>query len=183
MPSDSSYGTDRCTQSSSKSKPIVQYVLMIDAGSTGSRIHVYKFNNCGPTPELEHEEFKMTEWEVGGLSKYKDDADAAAKTLEPLMKVAMDTVPDALKGCSPIAVKATAGLRMIGADPANQGEGHGGALMAYALARCDRDHAPAYLESSNPRNIPFYQRHGFEPLCEIQIGSSPTLVPMLRPPH
>lgn len=72
-------------------------------------------------------------------------------------------------------------LPLIGADPAHQGEGHGAALMAYALARCDRDHAPAYLESSNPRNIPFYQRYGFEPLGEIQVGSSPTLVPMLRP--
>jgi ribosomal protein S18 acetylase RimI-like enzyme len=71
-------------------------------------------------------------------------------------------------------------LPMIGVDPAHQGEGHGNALMAYALAQCDRDHAPAYLESSNPRNIPFYQRHGFEPLGAIQVGSSPTLVPMLR---
>lgn len=74
-------------------------------------------------------------------------------------------------------------LPLIGADPAHQGEGHGGALMAYALARCDRDHAPAYLESSNPRNIPFYRRHGFEPLGVIQVGSSPRLVPMLRPPR
>ncbi|KAF4976059.1 hypothetical protein FZEAL_7237 [Fusarium zealandicum] len=117
-PSDSTYGTERCTKSYSKDKPIVQYVLMIDAGSTGSRIHVYKFNNCGPTPELEHEEFKMTEKSVGGLSKFKADPVAAAKSLDPLLKVAMDTVPDALKGCSPVAVKATAGLRMIGADPA-----------------------------------------------------------------
>ncbi len=54
--------------------------------------------------------------------------------------------------------------------------------MEYALARCDRDHAPAYLESSNPRNIPFYRRYGFEPLGAIQVGSSPTLVPMLRGP-
>lgn len=74
-------------------------------------------------------------------------------------------------------------LPLIGVDPAHQGEGHGNALMAYALAQCDGDHAPAYLESSNPRNIPFYQRHGFEPLGAIQAGSSPTLVPMLRPPH
>ncbi|KAF4963525.1 hypothetical protein FSARC_8462 [Fusarium sarcochroum] len=118
-PSDSSYGTERCTKSFSKDKPIVQYVLMVDAGSTGSRIHVYKFNNCGPTPELEHEEFKMTEKEVGGLSKYKGDPVSAAKTLDPLMKVAMDTVPDALKGCTPVAVKATAGLRMIGPEPAD----------------------------------------------------------------
>lgn len=92
---------------------------MIDAGSTGSRIHVYKFNNCGPTPELEKEEFKMTEKEVGGLSKYKGDPVAAAKSLDPLMKVAMDNVPDALKGCSPVAVKATAGLRMIGKEAAD----------------------------------------------------------------
>ncbi len=53
-------------------------------------------------------------------------------------------------------------LPLIGVDPAHQGEGHGDALMAYALARCDRDHAPAYLESSKPRNIPFYRRYGFE---------------------
>jgi len=74
-------------------------------------------------------------------------------------------------------------LPLIGVDPAHQGEGHGNALMAYALAQCDRDHAPAYLESSNPRNLPFYQRHGFEPLGAIQVGSSPTLVPMLRTPR
>jgi len=74
-------------------------------------------------------------------------------------------------------------LPVIGVDPAHQGERQGDALMAYALAQCDRDHAPAYLESSNPRNIPFYRRHGFEPLGAIQAGSSPTLVPMLRGPH
>lgn len=119
-PSDSSYGTDKCTKSVSKDKPIIQYVLMIDAGSTGSRIHVYKFNNCGPTPELEKEEFMMTEKSVGGLSKYKDDPIAAAKTLDDLMAVAMKTVPDKLKGCSPVAVKATAGLRMIGAEASDK---------------------------------------------------------------
>jgi len=74
-------------------------------------------------------------------------------------------------------------LPLIGVDPAHQGEGQGDALMTYALARCDRDGAPAYLESSNPRNIPFYQRHGFETLGAIQAGSSPTVVPMLRRPR
>jgi ribosomal protein S18 acetylase RimI-like enzyme len=72
-------------------------------------------------------------------------------------------------------------LALIGVDPAHQGKGHGDALMAYALAQ--HDHMPAYLESSNPRNISFYRRHGFEPLGAIQVGSSPTLVPMLRRPR
>lgn len=94
---------------------------MIDAGSTGSRIHVYRFNNCGATPELEHEEFKMTEKKAGGsgLSSYKADAEGAAKSLDVLMDVAMAAVPDQYKSCSPVAVKATAGLRLLGPEMAN----------------------------------------------------------------
>jgi guanosine-diphosphatase len=86
---------------------------MIDAGSSGSRVHVYKFNNCGAAPELENEEFKMLE---PGLSSFKDDPSAAAHSLDPLMQVALDTVPDKLKACTPVAVKATAGLRLIGPE-------------------------------------------------------------------
>jgi GNAT superfamily N-acetyltransferase len=71
-------------------------------------------------------------------------------------------------------------LPLMGVDPAHQGKGHGDALMSYALERCDRDRAPAYLESTNSRNISLYRRHGFEPLCAIQVGTSPTLTPMLR---
>ena len=95
---------------------------MIDAGSTGSRIHVYRFNNCGPTPELEHEEFKMTEKKEGGagLSSYEGDPEGAAKSLDVLMDVAMKTVPDNLKSCSPVAVKATAGLRKLGTEQSDR---------------------------------------------------------------
>lgn len=71
-------------------------------------------------------------------------------------------------------------LPMIGVDPAHQGSGIGSALMAESLKAVDRDGLPAYLESSNPRNIPLYQRHGFEVIGEIQSGSSPVLRPMLR---
>jgi ribosomal protein S18 acetylase RimI-like enzyme len=71
-------------------------------------------------------------------------------------------------------------LPLIGVDPAQQGKGLGDALMAHALARCDQDRTPAYLESSNPRNISLYRRHGFEVLGEIRAGASPPIVPMLR---
>ena len=110
--------TAKCTRPHDPSKPLVQYAIMIDAGSTGSRIHVYKFNNCGPTPELEHEEFKMTEKRAGGsgLSSYGSDADGAAKSLDMLLDVAMKTVPDEYKSCTPLAVKATAGLRLLGEE-------------------------------------------------------------------
>jgi ribosomal protein S18 acetylase RimI-like enzyme len=74
-------------------------------------------------------------------------------------------------------------LPLIGVDPTRQGQQLGDKLMAHALARCDADRLPAYLESSNPRNLGFYQRHGFEILGRIQVGSSPTIVPMLRQPR
>lgn len=74
-------------------------------------------------------------------------------------------------------------LPLIAVDPAYQGRGLGGALLKQALARCDADRLPAYLESSNPRNITLYQRHGFEILGRIQAGSSPVVTPMLRAPR
>jgi GNAT superfamily N-acetyltransferase len=71
-------------------------------------------------------------------------------------------------------------LPLIGVDPAHQGQGCGSALLRYALARCDREGMPAYLESSNPRNVTLYLRHGFEIIGNIQAGSSPAMIPMLR---
>ncbi len=71
-------------------------------------------------------------------------------------------------------------LPLIGVDPVHQRKGHGSALLQHALLGCDRDHAPAYLESTNPVNIPLYERHGFDVLATIQVGSSPPIFPMLR---
>ena len=122
IPSDPSLTTPKCTRPYTSHKPLVQYVLMIDAGSTGSRIHVYRFNNCGATPELESEVFKQTPKDGGGpghgsgLSSYMDDAEGAAKSLDILMDEALQHVPEKVRYCTPVAVKATAGLRKLGRE-------------------------------------------------------------------
>lgn len=71
-------------------------------------------------------------------------------------------------------------LPMIGTDPMRQNKGYGSMLMRQALVVCDRDRLPAYLESSNPRNITLYMRHGFEIVGTIQAGSSPPMFAMRR---
>jgi ribosomal protein S18 acetylase RimI-like enzyme len=71
-------------------------------------------------------------------------------------------------------------LPLIGVDPACQRKGYGAVLLEETLRRCDRGHAVAYLESTNPANIPLYRRHGFKLLGTVQVGSSPPLFPMLR---
>lgn len=71
-------------------------------------------------------------------------------------------------------------LPLIAADPAYMAKGFGAALMKHALLRCDEEGLIAYLESTNPRNVSLFQRHGFEVVGRIQAGSSPVLYPMIR---
>jgi ribosomal protein S18 acetylase RimI-like enzyme len=73
-------------------------------------------------------------------------------------------------------------LPMVGVEPNSQGSGIGGALMRHGVERCDQEGASAYLESSNPRNISLYQRHGFEVMGQIQVGAGPVVTPMIRRP-
>lgn len=113
--SSGSFGSFDCAKSFDGVSPVNQYVIMIDAGSSGSRVHVYHFNNCLASPRLVKEEFKMLE---PGLSSYKADPEAAAKSLDPLLELALETVPKDSQKCTPIAVKATAGLRLIGEEKA-----------------------------------------------------------------
>jgi len=103
--------TTVCEDPYDATKPIVQYALTIDAGSTGSRIHVYKFHNCGPSPQLEYETFMSIQ---PGLSSYARDPTAAAASLDPLLREALRVVPKELVSCTPVEVKATAGLRLLG---------------------------------------------------------------------
>jgi ribosomal protein S18 acetylase RimI-like enzyme len=111
---------------------------------------------------------------------------------EALNEVVLGTVPPSSRASSMAIFEQMAQyhpngphwyLPLIGVDPAHQGQGYGDALMSHAVAQADRDRLPAYLESTSPRNIPLYRRHGFEALGRIQVGTSPPLVPMLRSPR
>ena len=75
-------------------------------------------------------------------------------------------------------------LAVIGSDPQVRGDGFGHALMRSRLDRCDAEFAPAYLESSNPDNIGYYQRFGFELTGEITLpDGGPVMYPMWRDPR
>ncbi len=52
-------------------------------------------------------------------------------------------------------------LFILTVDPAHQGQGLGSALLEPVLARADAQGLPVYLETTNPRAVPFYRKHGF----------------------
>ena len=74
-------------------------------------------------------------------------------------------------------------LFILGTEQAAQGRGLGSALLAQVLARVDADGMPAYLESSNERNLAWYGRHGFEVTSEVVIPGGPRIWPMWREPR
>jgi ribosomal protein S18 acetylase RimI-like enzyme len=67
-------------------------------------------------------------------------------------------------------------LFAIAARPGAQGKGLGSQLMKEGLKRADADHMPAYLESSKPENVPFYEKYGFEVV--EQVTPAPGCPPM-----
>jgi ribosomal protein S18 acetylase RimI-like enzyme len=75
-------------------------------------------------------------------------------------------------------------LAGLGTDPSLQGTGVDSELMRSRLARCDAAGQAAYLESSNERNVPFYERHGFRVTARLTVpAGGPTLWLMWRDPQ
>ncbi len=74
-------------------------------------------------------------------------------------------------------------LMSMGILPAKQGQGIGSALLQPVLEICDRDKIPACLETSEEKNLDFYQKHGFKIKEEFILpGGGPQTWIMTREP-
>ncbi len=75
-------------------------------------------------------------------------------------------------------------LQYIGVRPGRQSAGLGAAAVAPILAVCDEEALPCGLVSTNPRNVPFYERHGFRTVGEVATPDGAAVMrPMLRAPR
>jgi ribosomal protein S18 acetylase RimI-like enzyme len=74
-------------------------------------------------------------------------------------------------------------LGVLGVDPTCQGRGLGSALVSAGLELADGAGVGAYLETSNPKNLPLYRRHGFEVTRSFEFApGGPSCWLMWRPP-
>lgn len=74
-------------------------------------------------------------------------------------------------------------LDTLALHPDHRSQGLGGPLIAPVLETCDREGVPAYLESSNPRNLSFYERNGFELRDQLDMPDGPRIHTMWREPQ
>jgi ribosomal protein S18 acetylase RimI-like enzyme len=77
-------------------------------------------------------------------------------------------------------------LGMLATLPEWQGRGRGTQLLAHTLAMVDDPERggaqAAYLESTNPRNVGLYERHGFRATGRIDLPDGPLMTLMWREP-
>ena len=74
-------------------------------------------------------------------------------------------------------------LQAVGTVPEMQSKGRAAKLLQPILEICDKEETGAYLESTNPRNLSFYYRLGFETQKELSLdGGKAALTCMWRDP-
>lgn len=97
------------------------YAIIFDGGSTGTRIHIFTFLIDHQVKSrkimLESEQFFYTK---PGLSYYAENVTKAAESLEPLLDKAYLVVPSLLTHRTQILLRATAGLRLLPGDAAEE---------------------------------------------------------------
>ncbi|KAF7053975.1 hypothetical protein CFC21_061759 [Triticum aestivum] len=92
-----------------------RYAVIFDAGSSGSRVHVYCFDESLDLVPIGNA-IELFKQKKPGLSSYAKDPQEAAESLVSLLEEAEKVVPVELREQTPVRVGATAGLRALGAE-------------------------------------------------------------------
>ncbi|KAK0096013.1 hypothetical protein PV326_006766 [Microctonus aethiopoides] len=94
------------------------YAVIIDAGSTGSRVLAFTFHTSIVSGDLVLDDEFFAEVKPG-LSNFADNPKEGVKTLASLVDKAKNVIPKSAWAHTPIDMKATAGLRLLPKDKAD----------------------------------------------------------------
>ncbi|OWM75942.1 hypothetical protein CDL15_Pgr009587 [Punica granatum] len=92
-----------------------RYAIVIDGGSTGTRIHVFGYSrDAGKAPAFDFGEGGLASMRVNpGLSAYAEDPESAGRSLRELIEFGKQRVPREQWANTEIRLMATAGMRLL----------------------------------------------------------------------
>ena len=95
----------------------MRHALVFDAGSSGTRLHVFKWTPTQSADEIPRLALPQPTKKVKpGLSSFAQSPQTAGASLAPLFAFAEEHVPPELWKDTPVLLRATAGLRLLPAD-------------------------------------------------------------------
>mmetsp|Transcript_84876 Transcript_84876/g.274368 ORF Transcript_84876/g.274368 Transcript_84876/m.274368 type:complete len:844 (-) Transcript_84876:81-2612(-) len=89
------------------------YSVIIDAGSTATRIHIFRFDSWTLRLEDINGAAEVFVSRQPGLAAFASNASAVDLVLGPLMRAALEAVPATLRASTPLALRANAGLQSL----------------------------------------------------------------------
>ncbi|KAG0556087.1 hypothetical protein M758_12G141200 [Ceratodon purpureus] len=92
-----------------------RYAVVFDAGSSGSRVHVFSFDKDLQLVKV-GSELEVFVQKKPGLSSFALNPKAGAESLQSLLDVALKSVPADQHSTTPVLLGATAGLRLLPGD-------------------------------------------------------------------
>lgn len=95
------------------------FAVVFDAGSSGSRVHVFRFDRNLELVKIGNDLEVFLQIKPG-LSAYARDPQQAAKSLVSLLDKAESVVPMEFRSMTPVRVGATAGLRALEGDASDR---------------------------------------------------------------
>lgn len=132
------------------------YIAMIDAGSSGCRVHVYRYGKVGSAEGPLYLLPKHVSLKVKpGLSSFAKDPSKAGESLRGLVDFVKTQVPDSDWELTPIWLKATAGLRMLSTDTSEA------ILSSVREYLGNRNNSPLMFRPSWARVIPGQEEGAF----------------------
>jgi apyrase len=91
-----------------------RFGIVIDCGSTGTRVHVFEYQITNGAPKFDFSNKGLVSMRVNpGLSDYAEDTDGAGESLDELVEFGKKRIPKEHWSNSEVRLMATAGLRML----------------------------------------------------------------------